>query len=120
MGGAAGRAGLGRCAQRPLSAHAAATAAGEAWGTLPLRYHSAGQMKELMYRHGADEVRIYRVPILPARLARLQGWLESRWMRRLFRRLGPLVSPFSHAVLLMARRRQEPVALPAATTHADS
>lgn len=87
---------------------------------LPLRYHSAGQMKELMYRYGADEVRIYRVPILPARLARLQGWLESRWMRRLFRRLGPLVSPFSHAVLLMARRRQEPLALPAATTHADS
>jgi 2-polyprenyl-3-methyl-5-hydroxy-6-metoxy-1,4-benzoquinol methylase len=86
---------------------------------LPLRYHSADRMKELLRSCGADEVRVYWIPILPSRLARLQRWIESRWLRGLLRWIGPLASPFSHAVLLSARRRAVP-ALGAPTEHRES
>lgn len=71
---------------------------------LGLRYHRAAELAELLRRHGAVEVRIRRVPILPSALARFQPLVESRAFRGLFRMLGPLGSPFAHSVLISARR----------------
>lgn len=72
---------------------------------LPLRYHRAAHLAELLRRHGAVDVRIRRVPILPPTLARLQPWVESRWFRGLLQVAGPLGSPLAHAVLLSARKQ---------------
>ncbi|MDX9740786.1 MAG: class I SAM-dependent methyltransferase [Gammaproteobacteria bacterium] len=75
---------------------------------LALRYHRAAHLAELMRRHGAVDVRIRRVPILPPALARLQPLVESRACRGLLNALGPLGSPFAHAVLISARRTGAP------------
>lgn len=72
---------------------------------LGLRYHRASQLAELMRRHGAVDIRIRRVPILPSALARFQPLIESRACRALLRMMGPLASPLAHAVLITARKK---------------
>ena len=74
---------------------------------LALRYHSAGQIADLMRRHGARDVQVYWVPILPAGLGRLQAWVEGNGVRRVLGWLGPLGSLLSHAVLVSARKGTE-------------
>lgn len=72
--------------------------------SLPLRYHTARELADLMRRQGVRDVRLFWVPIMPAALARLQPLIERPRVRALLRRLGPLASPFSHAVLIAARK----------------
>jgi SAM-dependent methyltransferase len=72
---------------------------------LGLRYHRAADLVELLRRHGAVDIQIRRVPILPSALARFQPLVESPVCRALLRALGPLGSPLAHAVLIHARKR---------------
>lgn len=72
---------------------------------LGLRYHRTSKLTELLRRNGAVDIRIRRVPILPSALARFQPLVESAVCRALFRAMGPLVSPFAHAVLITARKK---------------
>jgi ubiquinone/menaquinone biosynthesis C-methylase UbiE len=72
---------------------------------LNLRYDAIDELTRLLEKHGAEDVKVYWVPILPAALGRLQPWVESAMIRSLltgFPRLGSLVS---HAFLVSARRR---------------
>ncbi|MBK1672763.1 hypothetical protein CKO35_05500 [Ectothiorhodospira shaposhnikovii] len=70
---------------------------------LGLRYDTPGELSSWMRRHGAREVEIHWIPILPARLQRLQPWVESGSFRALLSRVPVLGSLLSHAVLIRAR-----------------
>jgi SAM-dependent methyltransferase len=71
---------------------------------LGLRYDDPRHLREMLLAAGASEARIYWIPILPGSMQRLQPWIESRGLRRLFGRLPWLASPLSHAFLVSARK----------------
>jgi len=72
---------------------------------LGLRYDSPTHLCRLLRESGAEDVRVYWVPILPSALRGLQPWVESGPMHWLLSRLPWLASPLSHAFLVSARKR---------------
>jgi ubiquinone/menaquinone biosynthesis C-methylase UbiE len=69
-----------------------------------LRYESPAALKRLMRAHGLERVRLHWLPILPARLQRFQGWLETppaRWVFRFVPCVGLLVS---HSFIVSAEK----------------
>jgi ubiquinone/menaquinone biosynthesis C-methylase UbiE len=76
--------------------------------SLGLRYDTPRELTQLLDDHGATEVRVYWVPILPGVLQRFQPWLETRVVQRILSRNPWLASPLSHAFLVSARKRSPP------------
>lgn len=74
-----------------------------------VRYESPRRMEALLEAAGFVDVRRVWLPIVPARLARLQRLLDRPWMRGLVQTFTPLGAAVSHSVLWHARR---PKALP--------
>jgi len=72
---------------------------------LGLRYDSPRHLCRLLRESGAEDVRVYWVPILPSALRALQPWVESGPVHWLLSRLPWLASPLSHAFLVSARKR---------------
>ena len=68
-----------------------------------LRYERPAQVLRAM-RAAGWRPRLYWLPILPARLARFQWLLESRWARRLLHVIAPLGALLSLSFVVRARR----------------
>jgi SAM-dependent methyltransferase len=69
-----------------------------------LRYETAEAFRKALSGCGFDVIALHWIPILPARLVRLQPLAESRAARLLFR-FFPLLSAWvSHSILVEARR----------------
>ncbi|SFM23838.1 Methyltransferase domain-containing protein [Ectothiorhodospira mobilis] len=67
-----------------------------------LRYDRPRQLAHWLRAHGAEDVRIHWVPILPGPLRRLQPWLETPAVRRLLATVPGIGALVSHAVLVSA------------------
>jgi ubiquinone/menaquinone biosynthesis C-methylase UbiE len=70
-----------------------------------LRYESPAAMKRLMRSQGLRRVRLHWLPIMPARLQRLQPWVEGKvadWIFRFVPLIGALVS---HSFIVSGERR---------------
>jgi SAM-dependent methyltransferase len=68
------------------------------------RYESPWVLKQVMWAQGLERVRLHWLPILPAKLQRLQGWIETpaaRWILRHVPFAGLLVS---HSFILSGER----------------
>lgn len=71
---------------------------------LPLRYDQPARLAQTIRKSGAHEVRLYWVPILPARWHKLQRLLETTPVRTVLRYLPFVTMWLSHAFVLSARR----------------
>lgn len=65
-----------------------------------MRYQSPRRMRAQFRRAGLRHIRVYWVPILPARWNRYQPMLEAAPMRWLFRVLPPVSAMMSHAFVI--------------------
>jgi len=72
--------------------------------TLPLRYDHAVRLTRMLRELGAQEIRLYWVPILPAHWRRAQTLVETAAVRAIFQRVPFLAMWVSHAFVLSARR----------------
>jgi len=72
---------------------------------LHLRYDSPGRILELLRGWGFQGVVLDWVPIAPSRLAFLQPFLESPWLRGLLRLVPGLGRMGAHAFVVRARKR---------------
>ncbi|HYD85193.1 MAG TPA: class I SAM-dependent methyltransferase [Opitutus sp.] len=68
-----------------------------------LRYETPARVKRAL-RDAGWRVERYWLPILPARFARFQGWLERGWVVALLHRVPPLGALLSHSFVIRARR----------------
>lgn len=69
-----------------------------------LRYESPRGLKQVMRAQGLERVRLHWLPILPAKLQRFQGWIETPAARWVFR-YAPLAGLFfSHSFILSGER----------------
>lgn len=68
-----------------------------------LRYERPGQVLRAM-RAAGWRPELYWLPILPARLARFQWLIETRWAKRLLHAIAPLGALLSHSFVVRARR----------------
>lgn len=75
---------------------------------LNLRYDDPRSLSALLEQCGADEIRVYWIPILPGRLSRFQPWVESAAVHTLLEWLPWMGGLLSHAFLVSARRRHHP------------
>jgi ubiquinone/menaquinone biosynthesis C-methylase UbiE len=69
-----------------------------------LRYESPKALKQIMREQGLERVALYWLPILPAKLQRFQGWVETpvaRWLLRYVPFAGLLAS---HSFILSGER----------------
>ncbi|MCG5494762.1 class I SAM-dependent methyltransferase [Ectothiorhodospira variabilis] len=71
---------------------------------LNLRYDDPQALAALLEQVGAEQVRVYWIPILPGRLSRFQPWVESGVVHGLLQRLPWLGALLSHAFLVSARK----------------
>ena len=69
-----------------------------------VRYETPRALKRLLRAHGCGQVRVYWVPILPARLQRYQPLLETPAAETLLRALPGLGALFCHAFVITGRR----------------
>jgi hypothetical protein len=69
-----------------------------------LRYETPGRMKRLLRAEGFTDIRLFWLPILPARMQRLQAWMEVRPARAVLQVLWPVGALLSHSFLVCARR----------------
>ena len=69
-----------------------------------LRYETAKQLSALMAAAGLDRVEVIWLPMFPARLGRLQSWLEASWMRSLLRAAPSFAALACHSFLVRGRR----------------
>ena len=69
-----------------------------------LRYETPGRLWQLMRENGMTDIRCHWVPIVPARLQRVQGLLETPLFRWIFRWVPLAGRLFSHAFCVTARR----------------
>lgn len=74
---------------------------------LNLRYDRPRDLVRCLKQHGATQVQVHWIPILPARLQSLQPLLETAAMRAVFRAMPLVGSLFSHAILISARQGQD-------------
>lgn len=72
-----------------------------------LRYESPWALRELLRAQGFERLRLFWMPVVPARWARLAGLLDTRAARMLLDLLGPLGAPVSHSFLLRGVRAGE-------------
>lgn len=70
-----------------------------------LRYETRRAVREALVRAGFEDVHLYWLPILPARLARFQWLVETAPARLAWRLLPWLTTRVSHSVLVSARKR---------------
>lgn len=70
-----------------------------------LRYETAEAFREALSDCGFDVVGMHWIPIMPARLRRLQSWVEGRPVRWILRRVPAVAAWVSHSILVEARRR---------------
>ena len=70
-----------------------------------LRYETPEAFCETLDECGFEVLALHWIPILPAKLHRLQPWVECQTVRRLLRRVPALAAWLSHSVLVEARRR---------------
>ncbi len=68
-----------------------------------LRYETANGIVKTLHAHGL-EATVHWVPIMPARLHRLQSLFESAWVRWLLRSVPPLGALLSHSILVIAAK----------------
>lgn len=71
-----------------------------------VRYESPRRLRADLRAAGLGEIRLYWLPILPARLQRYQWLLETTALRLLFHVIPPLGALLSHSVLARARKPQ--------------
>jgi SAM-dependent methyltransferase len=71
-----------------------------------VRYESPRVLAKLLRRNGLEHVRLYWLPILPARWQRLQWLAETEPARWLFRAAPLLGALLSHSFVLSAERRR--------------
>jgi len=65
-----------------------------------LRYETPGAIKRLLRAHGFAGLRVFWLPIVPARLQWLQRLIETRPVRILLRALPPLGALLSHSFIV--------------------
>lgn len=70
---------------------------------LPLRYDRPAQLSSSLEQIGARNVRLYWVPILPARLQCFQSWIETPLARWAIALWPPLARLVCHAFVLSAQ-----------------
>ncbi|MCK7583198.1 MAG: class I SAM-dependent methyltransferase [Chromatiales bacterium] len=78
----------------------------KAWLTrrdLSLRYDRPAQLSSSLEKIGARNIRLYWVPILPARLRRFQKWVETPLAQWVIDLWPPLAKLVSHAFVLSAQ-----------------
>lgn len=73
-----------------------------------LRYEIPEVFRKTLGDCGFDVLAMHWVPILPAKLQRLQPWVECRAVRWLLRSVPALAAWLSHSVLVEARLRGRP------------
>lgn len=71
---------------------------------LHLRYDSPAAVAELLSASGLIDVRVYWMPILPARWARFQRFLESKLAQKALAVLPPLGRFASHSFIVTGRK----------------
>ncbi len=69
-----------------------------------LRYETAGGFRKAALQAGLEVISVEWLPILPARLSRFQGLLETRPVRAVLKRVPALGALFSHSFILRACR----------------
>ncbi|ANB03760.1 class I SAM-dependent methyltransferase [Ectothiorhodospira sp. BSL-9] len=74
---------------------------------LNLRYDDPWALAALLEKLGAEQVRLYWIPILPGRLSRFQPWVESEPVHAILKHLPWLGALLSHAFLVSAKRGME-------------
>lgn len=70
-----------------------------------LRYESYREIYTLMENNGLTNIRLYWLPILPAKLSRFQWVVETHFAKWLFRYIPFLGLFFSHAFILCGERK---------------
>lgn len=70
-----------------------------------LRYESPGVLKELMRSNGLAGVRLYWLPLLPARLKRFQSWIETPVALWIFRFVPLAGLLFCYSFIVRGKRR---------------
>ncbi|MGB8329605.1 MAG: class I SAM-dependent methyltransferase [Polyangiales bacterium] len=74
-----------------------------------LRYESATTLKRAMRAHGLERLKLYWLPILPAKLQRFQSWVETRTAKWVFRSIPLAGFLFCHAFLVRGERLAQPL-----------
>lgn len=71
-----------------------------------LRYESVNNLKKIMQAQQLTDIKLFWLPMLPARWSQYQHLLETAWSRWIFQHIPGIGVLFSHALILRAKRSQ--------------